>query len=228
MRKISRKPVGTVLIEILIVVAMIGIIVGILLPNMIDGINKAKQKRTVADIYAIAIAMMSYYTDMDGAAAAGAVVHIGSYDKIKHKDIGELLVPLYLEYLPVKDAWGHPFDYYFGKTTTEFGWELAFGVRSRGQDGKADDFAYRWGAFPPTQYHRDIVWLDGLFVTWPGFIEGGVNWDGDLDCNQGVGNAGEECDPGNSNQGDPNNSNDEPDNTGPGNPGKGGGKKGGG
>ena len=113
MRKNSRKSVGTVLIEILIIVAMIGIILAILLPNLIDGIYKAKQKRTVADIHAIAIAMMSYYTDMEGAAAAGAVVHIGTYDKINHKNLAELLVPQYLEYLPFKDAWGHPFDYYF-------------------------------------------------------------------------------------------------------------------
>ena len=43
-------------------------------------------------------------------------------------------------------------------------------------------------------------------------------------CNQGVGNGPEDCDPGNSNQGDPANSNDENGGT-PGNPGKKGGKK---
>ena len=44
------------------------------------------------------------------------------------------------------------------------------------------------------------------------------------DCNQGVGNGEEDCDPGNSNQGDPDNSNDE-DGGAPGNPGKGDRKK---
>ena len=43
-------------------------------------------------------------------------------------------------------------------------------------------------------------------------------------CNQGVGNGPEDCDPGNSNQGDPDNSNDENGGT-PGNPGSKGGKK---
>jgi hypothetical protein len=43
-------------------------------------------------------------------------------------------------------------------------------------------------------------------------------------CNQGVGNGPEECDPGNSNQGDPSRSNDELGGT-PGNPGKKGGNK---
>ena len=61
------------------------------------------------------------------------------------------------------------------------------------------------------------------------------NYDGDPDpdpdpnddCNQGVGNGGEECDPGNSNQGDDENSNDENGGE-PGNPGKGGGNSKGG
>ena len=44
------------------------------------------------------------------------------------------------------------------------------------------------------------------------------------DCNQGVGNGDEGCDPGNSNQGDPDNSNDENGGT-PGDPGKSKGKK---
>ncbi len=42
------------------------------------------------------------------------------------------------------------------------------------------------------------------------------------DCNQGVGNGPEACDPGNSNQGDPSRSNDEVGGT-PGNPGRKGG-----
>ena len=44
-------------------------------------------------------------------------------------------------------------------------------------------------------------------------------------CNQGVGNGGEDCDPGNSNQGNDDNSNDEVEGAAPGNPGSKGGKK---
>ncbi len=231
MRRITGRPLGVTLLEILIVVAVIGILLVILLPNLIDGLHKAKQKRTVADIHAIATGMMAYHFDMYGAAAAGFKVDLGEWDPIDHQDLIELLLPLYLQHLPNKDAWGHPFDYYFGRTTTEFGWELDFGVRSRGRDGVAEGAAYTWGAFPPTDYNRDIVWLAGVFVTWPGWIEGGVVTDPDgSGCNQGVGNSAEGCDPGNSNQGDPANSNDEPQSPTPtpGNPGRKGGKKGGG
>ena len=41
---------GFTLIELLIVVAIIGIIAVILIPNLLDALQKSKQKRTVADI----------------------------------------------------------------------------------------------------------------------------------------------------------------------------------
>ena len=227
MRRGIGRARGVTLLEILVVVAVVGMIFVILLPNLIDGLHKSKQKRTVADMHAIASAMMSFHLDMSGGAAAGYRVNIGDYDTIDHENLAEFLLPVYLKNLPKEDAWGHPFDYYYGKTTSEFGWQLDFGVRSRGRDGVAEGVAYTWGAFPPTDYDRDIVWLSGVFVTWPGWAEGDVT-DGGDGCNQGVGNGAEGCDPGDSNHNQP--SNDEPNSPAPtpGNPGRGGGKKGGG
>ena len=40
---------GFTLIELLIVVAVIGIIVSMLIPNLLDALQKAKQKRTMGD-----------------------------------------------------------------------------------------------------------------------------------------------------------------------------------
>src|SRR5437016_9272280 len=48
---------GFTLIELLIVVAVIGIIVSMLIPNLLDAFQKAKQKRTMADMKILGTAM---------------------------------------------------------------------------------------------------------------------------------------------------------------------------
>src|SRR5690242_19521966 len=69
--KIRNRQKGFTLIELLIVVAIIGIIAALLIPNFLDALQKAKQKRTVADMRNTGTAMFSWLTDQLGAAAAG-------------------------------------------------------------------------------------------------------------------------------------------------------------
>src|SRR5690348_5906197 len=98
LHRIRNRQKGFTLIELLIVVAIIGIIAALLIPNFLDALQKAKQKRTVADIRNAGTAMFSWLTDQVGAAAAGAssttTVDLGNYGGVKHaSDLTTVLTP---------------------------------------------------------------------------------------------------------------------------------------
>src|ERR1700742_2677666 len=113
--KIRNRQKGFTLIELLIVVAIIGIIAALLIPNFLDALQKAKQKRTVADARNTGTAMFSWLTDQVGAAAAGAPANevdlsATNYGASKTGGIlTTLLVPQYLQSVPEKDGWKHDF-----------------------------------------------------------------------------------------------------------------------
>ncbi len=67
----KRREAGFTLIELLIVIAIIGIIATILIPELLDALQKAKQKETVGEMDSMGTAMFEWITDMGGAAAAG-------------------------------------------------------------------------------------------------------------------------------------------------------------
>ena len=58
-----RNSKGFTLIELLIVVAIIGIIAAIAIPNLLNAIDRGKQKRTMADMRSIGTSVESYAID---------------------------------------------------------------------------------------------------------------------------------------------------------------------
>jgi prepilin-type N-terminal cleavage/methylation domain-containing protein len=55
-----RKATGFTLIELLVVVAIIGIITAIAIPNLLNAIDRGKQKRSMVDLRSIGTAVESY------------------------------------------------------------------------------------------------------------------------------------------------------------------------
>jgi type II secretion system protein G len=167
--KIRNRQKGFTLIELLIVVAIIGIIAALLIPNFLDALQKAKQKRTVADVRNIGLAMFSWVTDQVGAAAAGATstVNMADYEAgVKTPDeLRALLSPRYMQEVPATDGWKNPYDFYLNTANPSAPQVML--IRSAGRDADASATEYEVSSFDPTDYDQDIVWADGFFVRWP-------------------------------------------------------------
>jgi type II secretion system protein G len=147
--RLNRK--GFTLIELLIVVAIIGIIAAIAIPNLLNAIQRGKQKRTMADMRAVGTAVEAYAVDNNYYPAAGSPV----------SSISTLLEPRYIKKLPTQDAWNGQYEYESAGGTTAQEYTIA----SYGKDNAAGPTTFV--ATKTTNFNNDIVFSQGVFVTFP-------------------------------------------------------------
>ena len=165
MKKRNNK--GFTLIELLIVVAIIGIIVAIAIPNLLNAIQRAKQKRTMADMRSAGTAAEAYAVDFNHYPGAAAIVWPSGISAMPTTSFGALgtagtfnykVAPTYIRLLPLVDGWSSWFVYSTGSSTQQH-----YVIGSLGKNGSADTE----NGGETTTFNSDIIFADGQFIQYP-------------------------------------------------------------
>ncbi len=158
----KRNNKGFTLIELLIVVAIIGIIVAIAIPNLLNAIQRAKQRRTMGDIRSTATAIEAYAVDFNRyPPAAAATVPSGVIwpgTATLGDKVASYVSPTYIRVTPLADGWNSWFRYDVD------GNGQAYLIGSAGKDGKS---AAIYADGPTTDFNADIVYANGQFIQYP-------------------------------------------------------------
>jgi general secretion pathway protein G len=158
MRRLRRA--GFTLIELLVVVAIIGIIATIAAIAYLTAMDRARQKRTMADIRLIAEAWEARASDTQSYLIAGYTFPSAdlTYDELQAG-----LSPTYARQLPQYDGWGRPYEFGAGPDLK------LYGVRSPGRDGAYESGTYEQGE--TSSPDCDIVYGGGNFVRYPAGVQ---------------------------------------------------------
>ena len=147
-----RKNRGFTLIELLIVVAIIGIIAAIAIPNLLNAINRGRQKRSMADVRTIGTAVEAYAVDM-------AFYPTYSQGPVDNATFQGFLEPTYVKTVPREDGWRTTF---YAESASRF-----YTLASAARDKVLSNALNAYTAGITSDMDCDIVYSNGSFVQYP-------------------------------------------------------------
>ena len=154
--EIQQPGAGTLAIVAVMIVlvffANIGIIAAIAVPNLLNAIDRGKEKRTMADIRMLGTAVESYAVDMDHFPVSATLSTLESLNPVK---LG--IEPRYASRAPLKDGWEGA--YYYQTDPNGRTYELL----SMGKDRKMSSQSKG----PTQDFDCDIIYRDGIFTAYP-------------------------------------------------------------
>jgi general secretion pathway protein G len=176
-----KKAKGFTLVELLVVVAIVGILSALVIPNAMVAIQKAKQKETMKQITHLATAITDYVTSVgyapDSGNQSGPIQASGNFLSA--------ISPFFLKVCPITDQWGHPFRVYTGAAVASvYGIPAEdifaddFLIVSLGRDGEdGGDESFTYNTVNPfagmyqiesiADFDNDLISLDGTWLHAP-------------------------------------------------------------
>jgi type II secretion system protein G len=158
-----KREKGFTLIELMIVVMIIGIVAAIAIPNLMTAIERARQKRTMADMRTVATAWEARNVETGRFNAAGAQVP-GIDQVVNVDDLAFAIAPTYIKAMPKTDGWKHPFELYTSQSWGSTAPAAAYAIISPGRDGR---FGTAATSGATTNFDCDIVYSNGSFLQFP-------------------------------------------------------------